>query len=180
METECASCDVRTGLQVLLKVASISQLTVSRMSRQCGILNISQPYRSPRPVTGIALLYCTTAVYFSNHHCNCVRETKISFYTQEWIPYKNCDSNICRSAQRNRVENWQWLGFWFISQKDSPPVKTNANVALIWIINSVVCLPVQAKKIAKVCQLCHACLLLGFMSSWNYGLEHKILCRVGS
>jgi hypothetical protein len=27
------------------------------MSRQCGILNISQPSRPPRPVTGIALLY---------------------------------------------------------------------------------------------------------------------------
>jgi hypothetical protein len=29
---------------------------VSRLSRQCEILNISQPYRPPRPVTGTALL----------------------------------------------------------------------------------------------------------------------------
>jgi hypothetical protein len=29
---------------------------MSRLSRQCGILNISQPYRPARLVTGIALL----------------------------------------------------------------------------------------------------------------------------
>jgi hypothetical protein len=28
--------------------------SMSRLYRQCGILNISQPYRSPRPLTGIA------------------------------------------------------------------------------------------------------------------------------
>jgi hypothetical protein len=31
--------------------------SVSRLSRQCEILNISQPYRPPRPVMGIALLF---------------------------------------------------------------------------------------------------------------------------
>jgi hypothetical protein len=31
--------------------------SVSRLSRQCGILNISQPYRPPRSDKGIALLY---------------------------------------------------------------------------------------------------------------------------
>jgi hypothetical protein len=70
METECASCEVRTGLYVLLQVASISQLTVSWLSRQCGILNISQPYRSPWPVTGIALLFYLRITYlFSLNYC---------------------------------------------------------------------------------------------------------------
>jgi hypothetical protein len=36
---------------------TISPQSVSRLSRQCEILCISQSYRPPRPVTGIALLY---------------------------------------------------------------------------------------------------------------------------
>jgi hypothetical protein len=39
--------------------------SVSRFSRHCGILNISQPYRPPWPITGVALLlffkYCFTS-----------------------------------------------------------------------------------------------------------------------
>jgi hypothetical protein len=33
--------------------------SVSRLSRQCGILNISEPYRPPWPVTGIAFFFIT-------------------------------------------------------------------------------------------------------------------------
>jgi hypothetical protein len=36
---------------------------VSRSSRQCGILNISQPYRPPQPVAGIALLQFYHIIY---------------------------------------------------------------------------------------------------------------------
>jgi hypothetical protein len=39
--------------------------SVSRPSRQCGILNISQPYRPPRPAMGIALLLLFAMVYLT-------------------------------------------------------------------------------------------------------------------
>jgi hypothetical protein len=38
---------------------------VSRLSRQCGILNISQPYRPSQTVTGIALLFYFFIFFYS-------------------------------------------------------------------------------------------------------------------
>jgi hypothetical protein len=59
----CVSLSLSIRVCSLLQVASISQLTVSRLSGKCGILNISKPYGAPLPVTGIALLY-GDRVYF--------------------------------------------------------------------------------------------------------------------
>jgi hypothetical protein len=47
---------LRSRVQMVRRADNLTP-SVSQLSLQCGILNISQPYRSPQLVTEIALLY---------------------------------------------------------------------------------------------------------------------------
>jgi hypothetical protein len=59
--------------RIVHKQFILADLTVKR---QCGILNISQPYRPPRRVTGITLLYTSIFLFFFPHREN---------FTSSWV-----------------------------------------------------------------------------------------------
>jgi hypothetical protein len=44
--------------------------SMSRLSRQCGILNITHLHRPPQPVTGIALLFVYILNLIKDHYSN--------------------------------------------------------------------------------------------------------------
>jgi hypothetical protein len=43
-------------------------LALTYLILQCGILDITQPYRPPQPVTGIALLFFLRCIHLCNVH----------------------------------------------------------------------------------------------------------------
>jgi hypothetical protein len=82
------SCAVKGGHRVRL---TTSMPSVSRLSRNCGNLDVSQPYGPPRPVTGIELnlflLQTTTADFFEIH-------SKRNTMTENGLPIINlCEKN---------------------------------------------------------------------------------------
>jgi hypothetical protein len=105
--------------------------SMSRLSRQCEILNILQPYRTPRPVMEIALLYFTL-LYFTIH--------------SPWIKYNAIYflliSEICmlRRMQWFNRFNCEWTDIapvqisWAVSDMQYCVRTNNCRLLLTWFI----------------------------------------------
>jgi hypothetical protein len=64
--------------------------SVSRLSRQCGIVNISQPYRFPRPVMGLVFFFLP---FLQSSGCGLIRN-HLNESLSLWLKRRNSKKNL--------------------------------------------------------------------------------------
>jgi hypothetical protein len=100
---------------------------VSRLSRQCGIFNIVQPYRPPRSVTGIALLFFYIPLLTHSNY--------LSYPPHP--PGPNSSSNSCQRVQITKLLMQLSLPSRHVSLRKHNSVSLKQTFAIILHKNNV-------------------------------------------